>query len=61
MELIYKSLLYEYLLIFERHFYKNNLNTNESSTELNAIGNQIVFVKVTLENQQVFIKKAIVN
>ncbi len=40
---------------------KNNLNTNEYSTELNAIGNQIVFVKVTLENQQVFIKKAIVN
>ena len=40
---------------------KNNLNTNEYSTELNAIGNQIVFVKVTLENQQLFIKKAIVN
>ena len=40
---------------------KNNLNTNEYSTELNAMGNQIVFVKVTLENQQIFIKKAIVK
>ena len=42
-------------------FTKDNLNSNEIQTELNAMPTQIVLVKTTLQNQETIIKKAILN